>query len=200
MTAHVKKLSGWTTVLLLVLLVAGCALPSTNGVTQVSTIDALLAGVYDGHMPLQALRQYGNFGLGTFEHLDGEMLLIDGTFYKVKFDGSVQVPPGTEGTPFAAVTYFVPDQTTAVQTPVDMAGLEAQIDQILAQPNRIGAFRVQGSFRRMVTRSVPAQTKPYPPLAEVTKLQAVFNFENVEGTLIGYRLRFGGRAAVGAPS
>ena len=169
------------------LVLAGC-MPSTNGIMQVSTIDALLAGVYEGHMSLQTLRQYGDFGLGTFEALDGEMLLLDGTFYKVRADGTVLTPPLTEETPFAAVTYFVPTHTELIQGPIDMAALESRIDTIVPAANHPVAFRLHGTFSKVVTRSVPAQEEPYPPLAEVTKNQSIFDLTDVTGTLMGFRL------------
>lgn len=169
------------------LLLAGC-MPTANGITQVSTIDALLAGVYEGHMSLQTLRQYGDFGLGTFEALDGEMLLLDGTFYKVRADGTILTPPLTEETPFAAVTYFVPTHTELIQGPIDMTALEARIDAIVPAANHPVAFRLHGTFSKVMTRSVPAQQEPYPPLAEVTKNQSIFELTNVTGTLMGFRL------------
>ena len=172
----------------LLFLFAGCSMPSTNGITQVATIDALLAGVYDGHMSLQALRRFGDFGLGTYESLDGEMLLLDGTFYKVKYDGTVEQPLLSEKTPFAAVTRFVATHEEAIQDPVDMLGLEARIDEIVPEQNLSVAFIVRGPFSRMQTRSVPEQTEPYPPLAEVTKHQAVFDFADVNGVMVGFRL------------
>lgn len=39
---------------------------------QVSTIDALVNGIYDGVMSVGMLKKYGDFGIGTFEGLDGE--------------------------------------------------------------------------------------------------------------------------------
>jgi len=166
----------------------GCGTPTANGITQVATIDALLAGVYDGHMTLGALREYGDLGIGTFEGLDGEMTLVDGTFYKVRADGKVYRPPLSERTPFASVTRFVPDLKDTLSGPADRKALEARIDALAPSRNQICAFIVRGDFRLVRTRSVPAQKKPYPPLVEVTKTQPVFTLRNVRGTLVGFRL------------
>lgn len=171
---------------LLLALAAGCASPRSDTVTQVATIDALLAGVYDGHMTLAELRGYGDFGLGTFEGLDGEMILLDGIFYQVKADGRVYLPPLSARTPFAAVTEFSPDYREEVTGPLTMAGLEEMIRRIVPAQNRFCAFLLRGGFARVRTRSVPAQVKPYPPLAEVTASQPVFNLADVPGTLIGF--------------
>ena len=163
----------------------GCATP--NGITQVATIDALLAGVYDGHMSLEALRGYGDFGIGTFEGLDGEMILLGGTFYKVRADGNVYRPALSESTPFACVTNFVPDFRETVKDPTDMKALEARINAIVPQSNRFCAFIVRGEFRHVRARSVPSQKKPYPPLTEVTKTQPVFTLSEVRGAIVGFR-------------
>ncbi|NLO29340.1 MAG: alpha-acetolactate decarboxylase, partial [Methanosarcina mazei] len=54
---------------------------------QVSTIDALLLGVYDGVLPVSDLKTHGDFGIGTFDGLEGEMLALDGNYYQIKTDG-----------------------------------------------------------------------------------------------------------------
>ena len=45
---------------------------------QTSTIDALLDGAYDGEVTFGQLRDHGDFGLGTFEACDGEMIAVEG--------------------------------------------------------------------------------------------------------------------------
>ena len=168
-------------------LLSGCRTSSLNGITQVAPIDALLTGVYDGHMSLETLRKYGDFGIGTFEGLDGEMVFLNGTFYKVRADGKVYQPALSEQTPFACVTEFIPDVREIIQVPTGRKELEGKVDALFPRPNRFCAFLVRGVFRTVQTRSVPMQHKPYPALTEVTKTQSVFTLTNVEGTLIGFR-------------
>jgi acetolactate decarboxylase len=155
--------------------------------TQLSTIDALLGGVYDGKVSMQQLKQYGDIGIGTFDALDGEMVLVDGTVYRVSADGTVQVPGPTETTPFAAVTFFDADQEKALPSGISMQELAREIDAILPTPNLIYAIKIEGTFKRVKTRSVPKQTRPYQPLTEVVKNQPTFDFENVEGIIVGLR-------------
>ena len=165
----------------------GCQTPSRHGIMQVATIDALLAGVYDGHLPLKALRQYGDFGIGTFAGLDGELILLDGKFYKVRADGNVYRPTLSERTPFACVTRFIPTGREKISDTSDQKALEEKINALAPEPNRFCAFRLRGEFTEVHTRSVPVQHKPYPPLAEVTKNQPTFTLFKVRGTLIGFR-------------
>ncbi len=161
--------------------------PARNAITQVATIDALLAGVYDGHMTLETLRTYGDFGIGTYEGLDGEMVLLDGIFYQVRADGKVYQPAPETLTPFACVIHFSADYSLQLNGSLDMGSLEDLIDSLIPQQNRFVAFRIKGDFGHMRTRSVPAQKKPYPPLAEVTRFQPVFDMNDIQGTLIGFR-------------
>lgn len=174
--------------LILAFFSSGCCSPAKkNGITQVSTIDALLVGVYDGHMDLRTLRSYGDFGIGTFEGLDGEMVLLHGKFYKIRADGKVYQPRLNEKTPFACVTKFNPDYREAISSPIDFKSLEGKINSIVPYQNRFCAFILRGDFKRVKARSVPVQGKPYPVLSEVTKNQPVFELLNVRGSLIGFR-------------
>ncbi len=157
-------------------------------VTQISTIDALLAGVYDGSMPLAKLAQYGDTGIGTYDGLDGEMILLDGRFYQVCADGKVYTPASTVKTPFAAVSWFRPQKRYSLGESIDFAELCNRIDKWDPNRNMFLAIRIKGFFKTMKTRSVPRQSKPYPPLVEVTKTQPVFDLKDVSGTIVGYRL------------
>lgn len=165
----------------------GCAAGRPHEITQVNTIDSLLAGVYDGNVTLAELGRSGDCGIGTFDRLDGEMLLLDGVFYQVGSDGKVRRPSGGVTTPFAAVVRFEPELTEELGR-TSYAGVRDRIDALVPNRNLFAAVRLHGTFRKMRTRSVPAQAKPYPPLAEVTKHQPEFEMENVRGTVFGFRL------------
>lgn len=154
---------------------------------QVSTIEALLQGVYDGHVSFSDLARQGGFGLGTVDKLNGEMLALDGVFYQVTVDGKVHSIPGDMTTPFANVTHFKPDQTIISSLRMDLPGLHKFISSRLPTPNLFYALRVEGVFPYVKVRSVPGVTKrPYPKLVEIVKNQAIFEFKNVRGTLVGF--------------
>jgi acetolactate decarboxylase len=173
---------------LLVLAVSfGAHAQQAKTLTQTSTIDALMSGIYDGKMTLQELKLHGDIGLGTIQSLDGEMILLDGTVYQVKADGTVHVPGPAETTPFAAVTFFEPDMEKTLPGGIDMKRLTDEIDAVLPTTNVIYALRIEGRFKRVKARSVPRQNKPYRPLEEVVKTQSIFDFENVEGVIVGLR-------------
>lgn len=154
---------------------------------QVSTIDALLVGLYDGVLPIAALREHGDFGIGTLHGVDGELLALDGRFYQVAADGKVHEVADSAETPFATVSFFQGEQRFELAD-LDMAALGRAVDERLGSDNLPQAIRIEGTFRHVRTRSVPRQQPPYPPLTEVAKAQSVFEFNDVRGVMVGYRL------------
>jgi acetolactate decarboxylase len=155
---------------------------------QYSTIQALMEGVYDGNLTFRELEQQGDFGLGTLNALDGEMIGVNGKFYQIRTDGRAYPVPETAKTPFAEVTFFHPDQTIELCESLSYPELEQRLKKLLPSPNLIYGIKITGTFPYVKTRSVPRQQSPYPPLAEVVKRQAVFEFHNVRGVLVGFWL------------
>jgi len=84
-----RKLINLFLVVVIGFFLCGCGqgLAQEEKVFQVSTIKALLAGVYDGEVTFGQLKQQGDLGLGTLNGLDGEMVAVDGRFYQIKTDG-----------------------------------------------------------------------------------------------------------------
>jgi acetolactate decarboxylase len=173
--------------LFIVFTTAGSRGASPDVLSQVSTIDALLAGLYDGVLPLAELKRLGNFGLGTFDRLDGEMVVLDGTCFQIRADGKVFTVADSVATPFAAVTFFEADQTLWLDSSLDLPAVESLIDRQLPTGNIFYGIRITGRFHSVKTRSVPAQTRPYPPLTAVVNSQPVFVSKDVRGTLVGLR-------------
>jgi acetolactate decarboxylase len=153
---------------------------------QYSTIQALMAGVYDGDLTFRELAEQGDFGLGTLNGLDGEMIGVDGKFYQVKANGVANPVPKTAKTPFANVTWFHPDTTINVNDPVSLQDLEQYLRKLLPSPNLIYAIKITGTFPFIKTRSVSRQLRPYPLLTEAVKKQTVFEFYQVSGVIVGF--------------
>jgi acetolactate decarboxylase len=156
---------------------------------QVSTLDALNAGVYEGTLPLSDLKLHGDFGLGTYDGLDGEMVFLDGKFYQIKEDGVGYSVADHVKTPFSTVTFFRPERSLNLTGKANYQELQQQINAQLPTLNLPYAIRIKGNFPYLKVRSVPKQKLPYPTLAEVvSKQQRVFDLRNVKGTLVGFRL------------
>lgn len=154
---------------------------------QASTIDALLAGVYDGSATFAELAAQGDFGLGTVDKLNGEMVALDGRFYQVTVDGRVHVIPPDMTTPFADVTFFKPDMKLTPRGSLDLAGLEKFVESRLPSLNLFYALRIDGVFAYLKVRSVPGAGKPpYPRLVEIVKRQRVFELRDIKGTIVGF--------------
>lgn len=154
---------------------------------QASTIGALNVGVFEGELTVGALRGQGDFGLGTFDALDGEMVVLDGDVYRVGTDGVPRIAPDSATTPFAAVTRFAPDVVFELAGPLELEALRREIDARLTTFNIPVAVRISGFLPAVRARSVPRQSQPYPPLAVAVAGQTVFNLSNVDGTLVGFR-------------
>ncbi len=173
---------------ILVFSLFGCShLPKREVLYQTSTIQALSAGDYDGQITLCELKEHGNFGLGTFQGLEGEMVALDGLFYQVKVDGRVHLVNKAKGIPFAQVTFFDTDQTFTVANELSYADLSRYLDKLLSSRNIFYAVKISGLFKYVKTRSVPKQAKPYPGLDQAVKEQKVFEFHNIKGTIVGFR-------------
>jgi acetolactate decarboxylase len=159
----------------------------TDTVTQVSILDALLASRFDGCLPCRDLLEYGDLGIGTFDRMDGEMVIVDGSIYQVKADGKVYTPDPDNRTPFATVCRFRPDETWTVSEPIDLEAMKTAIDEKASNQNVFCAIRVEGSFSYMKTQTLRMQSKPYPPTVEVVKACAQFEMKDVSGTIVGFR-------------
>lgn len=168
---------------------SGYSIASEKGevLYQSSTINALLNGIYEGELTFKDLEKYGNFGIGTFNSLDGEMIGLNGKFYQIRADGVAYPVDDSVKTPFAVVTFFEPDKTFVLDKSLDFNQMNEYLDNLLPTKNIFYAIRINGIFKYIKTRSVHRQNKPYPPLSEALKNQPIFEFHNIKGTLIGFR-------------
>ena len=154
---------------------------------QASILNSLSGGVYDGDIAFGQLRQHGDFGIGTVNALDGEMIGLDGKFYQIKSDGMAYYISNSEMTPFAMVTFFDIDTIVPLKDISSYGQLQQYLDSFLPTKNIFYAIKIEGVFDYIQARSVPKQSKPYPKLNTALENQIVFDFHNIEGTLVGFR-------------
>jgi len=152
---------------------------------QVSTIDALQQGVFDGVQPAGELKRHGDFGIGTFDALDGEMIVLEGIVYQATADGHVRIPPDNLTTPFATVTYYGEDFTLAAGETMNFSVFSKEMTDLLPSGNMVYVVRMHGTFPSMKVRAIPAQEKPYPTLSEAAANQSVYVYTNATGTVVG---------------
>jgi acetolactate decarboxylase len=152
---------------------------------QVSTAGALVQGVYDGVVTVGDLKRHGDFGLGTFEGLDGEMLTLDGRVYQVRSDGTVHEPTDDTRVPFAVMAWFRPDTAVELTAFDGFNDLVVRLDRFRRTDNLFYAASIAGCFRNVRTRAackVPSGVS----LVDATAHQAEFAFTDVEGTVAGF--------------
>ena len=154
---------------------------------QTSTVQALLAGAFDGDVTLGELLEHGDLGLGTLDGLDGELIVLDGQAWKANLDGTLIRPDISSRTPYAVVVPFMPGEPVALRGPFRDTDLEQRLRHRVKGTERPTAIRIDGRFQAVRVRSVPKQEPPYPPLAEVIAQQQICDLHDVSGTIVGFR-------------
>lgn len=156
-------------------------------VYQTSLMSALLDGVYDGELAIGDLLQHGDFGLGTFNGLDGEMIIIDSICYQLHSGGAATIAAINQQTPFAVVARFVPSINAELPAHCSRQDVVDIVSELTGSDNYLYVIKVTGHFDWVRTRTVMRQAKPYRPLREVTKGEPVVQFDDLAGVVAGFR-------------
>lgn len=146
---------------------------------------ALLDGIFHNPLTLEKLLEHGNLGIGTFDNLDGEMILVDGEYFQVRSDGKVYRPSLDTHTPFACTTFFHEESTNEIKGQFPWDTFEKLLADKIPSHNMIYSIRVDARFDRIKVRSVPKQECPRP-LLDIAHEQPTFEHQSVRGTLVGF--------------
>ena len=155
---------------------------------QVALLQSLVQGYYDGIITVGELKEHGDTGIGTFEGVNGEMIVLDGVVYQALADGSIAIPSDEETVPFSNVTFFDTDETLDLSGISDMAELQSKLNTVVEEKgsNLFYVVRIDGTFPDLKVRSEYKQEKPYRMLDEaLASDQTEFDYENAEGTIVG---------------
>ena len=161
------------------------ATPHKSPLYLCAPVNALVEGVYEERIPYSKIKEHGDFGLGTFDNLDGEMVMLDGNIFQITSDGRVHQRDETSETPFACVTFYHPATHDELKKKSTYEEFTTWLESLLPSPNIFYAIRIEGTYSYIRVRSVPKQDS-YKPLVEVAKEQPVFEFTNIKGTLAGF--------------
>jgi acetolactate decarboxylase len=161
---------------------------SNNTVLQISTVSALEHGVFYPVTTVGELKKHGNHGVGAFEHMDGELILLDGKAYNGMYSGKVVLMDDNAPITYGAISSFKPNTTVSLQNIPSYAGLQQSIDKLLPNINNFYAIKAAATFSYLKYRSTAKQEKPYPPLSYVVAHQSIFEPTNIKGTVVGVRL------------
>ena len=159
--------------------------PHAGRIYFCAPVNALVEGIYQQRIPFSEIKKHGDFGLGTFDHLDGEMVMLDGEIYQITSDGAAARVDDDTLTPFSCVSFYQPMSHDRLEDLCSYPVFLDWLNSLLPSPNIFYAIRVEGRFSRIRVRSVPRQEN-YRPLADVAKDQPVFEYSDTEGTLVGF--------------
>lgn len=154
---------------------------------QYASVSAFQAGVYDGNVTLGELKKRGDFGLGTFNGVDGELVVNQGKFYRIHSSGTVSEVSDCDHTSLAFVKFFKADLSFTIQTAdITLEQLQKKIASLLTVDN-LYAIRIKGTFSQLTVRASALAQKPYQPLEEhLTQNQVIFNLSNTTGVAVGF--------------
>lgn len=156
-----------------------------NTLFQVGALIGFLESVYDGDCSFKQLAKLGDFGLGTLNGVDGEMVAVDGRFYRIDVHGVATLIPPTACTPFSVVTEFQPSQSFEIKNIPSLLALNQLLDTHLSTPNIFYMIRIDGELEWVKLRSEACQVRTYRPLSEtLPKLQRIYELTNSKGTLV----------------
>jgi acetolactate decarboxylase len=156
--------------------------------TQISLFSVLLGGHYGGIVSVGEAKMFGNLAIATMDRLDGEVQMIDGVVYQACADGSVRLPSDEDTIPFGTIAEFRPERELDLSGIPSYEDFEARMKEICPRDDTPLAVRFTGAFRRMKVRSVRRQEHDGVGLAEAAKAEAVFEWDDISGDLVGFRL------------
>lgn len=155
---------------------------------QVALLQSLAQGHYDGIITIGELKEHGDTGIGTFDGVNGEMIVLDGVVYQAIYDGSIVLPPDEEKIPFGNVTFFEADAALELPDIPDMTALQEQLNAFVSGhgANLFYMVKIAAEFPAIKVRSEYKQEKPYRELdVALAADQVEWDLEHVFGTMIG---------------
>ncbi|BAL84849.1 putative alpha-acetolactate decarboxylase (plasmid) [Selenomonas ruminantium subsp. lactilytica TAM6421] len=155
---------------------------------QVSTLQALALGFSKSVITVGELLQHGNLGLGTFEDVDGEMIVLDGKCYRAKNNGEVVPAENERGVPFASICCFQSHRTETFEKMDTIEQIKEWLTLRIEEEfglNSMYAVRINGEFSRVDARSESGTKAHHVTLKDALSItQKAFIFENIKGSLV----------------
>lgn len=174
-------------VLLPLLLIFSCNNRDEDTVFHYSVLKALDNGVLEGTMKVGDLKKHGNLGLGTYNKMDGEMVVVDHVVYRIPQDGKIIIPSDETLIPYSIVTFYKQEKVIRLEGNIDYPALSAFADSIIPSRNLFYAFRITGEFRYIKCGGASAQERPYDKsLTQMLAGRPVYEGKNIKGVLVGF--------------
>lgn len=170
-----------------VLLLAGCSSNEEDMIFHYSVLKALDNGVLEGNMKVGELKQHGDFGLGTYNRMNGEMVVLDHVVYRIAQDGKAMVPDDQSLIPYSIVTFYHQDDTLLMRGEINYPALKAFAERRIPSRNLFYAFRIRGEFDYIKCGGADLQEKPYnESLDQMLADRPLYEGRNIKGTLVGF--------------
>ena len=154
---------------------------------QIALLQSLAMGYFDGSISVKDLKTHGDTGIGTFEGLDGEMIVLDGVVYRANQDLKINVVKDDVRVPFSNVTFFEKDFSVKLADVRDKEAFEKILNEQVNKHGRNSFYmvKVSGTFNEILIRSEKGCKEPYPTLVEALKTQKEITPKNISGTIVG---------------
>jgi acetolactate decarboxylase len=146
---------------------------------------AFKLGLYDGVCTIADAKRRGDFGLGQFAALDGELIVSGGEFYRARADGTVALADDDEQLCFTQLCFYEPATQIVLRQEMDQATFEHFLPVQFPPFNYYCAFKIEGVFAQIVPTAPPRLDKPYPTFVDAIKLRKSFLQNQVRGCVVG---------------
>lgn len=157
-----------------------------NTIYSFSSISALVKGDYYPNFNCKEILSKGNFGLGTFEGLNGELILIKNNVYQLVDNTNITLCEGDEKIPFACVCDFDYRNFDVKFSNINKKELEEKLLSLIDSKNFVQAFYGKAKFKKIFSRTVRKQEKPYKEMAEIINSQSELEIENIDAELVAF--------------
>lgn len=155
---------------------------------QVSTLNALLLGYFRGVITVEELLSHGDIGLGTFQDVNGEMIVLDHKVYRADHEGNTTEMKPDDPVSFAAVAYIEDGVSFDIKAGNSIDDLKQQLDIVIDEDfglNSMYAVRIDGHFSMVKARSEKGKHTNHIKLKEILKEnQQDFSIQDTDGSLV----------------
>lgn len=154
---------------------------------QYSIWFAFVNKVFDGDLTVKELKQHGDVGLGSFDFLDGELVMLDGVAYRIREDGVITTGADDDQIVYADAAFFNNEESFALEAPLKFPELAAKLDEKKKSPQYFYIYKIHGTFKHIKLGGVPKVERPFTDGLDVLiPNRPVFETENISGTLVGF--------------
>ena len=161
---------------------------NTHVLYQLALFQSVAQGEYYGASTVGAFKEHGDFGMGIFEAVNGELIMLDGVVYQALHDGSVVIPSDDTPIPYGNCAFFTPDIDLPDITCDSLTDLEEILDTAVLKygKNQFYFAKIHGCFPLVRIRSELKQEEPYRMLNIALRTdQREYRYEDLSGTMIG---------------